>query len=389
MPLNQGQILQGRHTYEVVQFPEYQPAAATGLARMQETGQLVMVKMLGAEAGFLFTPRFELAVARLGEIQSPNIVCVRDFGAADDEAFVILDYYEGEPLHSILDGAQPYGLDQELAFYYTGQMVETLIQTHRSGLVHGEIKPGNIVVTPADNILILGFGLTLAPGFSTFSALDLSDTLPYIAPELLEIRASTVDVRADIYSTGAVVYEMLCGHPPFNGATLRDFLHMVFTGSRPLASSYNSAIAPAIDAFLMRCLAFKPAARFQTPDEMLAAFQSLQQAGRSRPSAMLVNTKGQTYEIPDKGGVLGRADPQRNSKVAIDLSNEEYGRTVSRNQARIRKVQGQWTISTYANVVNATTLNGHVLESDQKYALQDHDEIRIGGVKLVFKLPGA
>jgi eukaryotic-like serine/threonine-protein kinase len=353
---------------------------------MQETGRLVMVRLLGAEADYLFTPGFELAVARLGDIESPSIVCVRDFGAAEGEAFVILDYYEGEPLRSLLDGAGPYGLDQDLALSYAAQMVETLIQTQQSGVVHGEIKPSNILVTPAGNILILGFGLTLAPGFSTFSALDLSDTLPYIAPELLEIRASTVDVRADIYSTGAVVYEMLCGHPPFNGKFLRDFLHMVFTGSRPLASSYNPAISSATDAFLMRCLAFKPAARFQTPDEMFAALQSLQQTGRSRPSAVLVNAKGQTYQIPDTGGVLGRWDPQRNSKVAIDLSNEEYGRTVSRSQARIGKVQGQWTISTYANVVNATILNGHILESDQKYSLQDNDEIKIGGVKLVFKL---
>ena len=211
-------------------------------------------------------------------VKHPGIVEIHDFGLQDDgTAFIAMEYLEGETLKARM---------RRLGRLPTGQAVEIIRQTasalaaaHSKGIIHRDLKPDNIFIVPdpeiTERMKILDFGIAkLMEGEDAGSHRTGTGTImgtpSYMSPEQCR-GAGKVDLRADLYSLGCILFEMLCGQPPFvregSGAVLGAHMYE----PPPPPSSLEPAIAPALEAFILRLLAKEPAARFATATELIRA----------------------------------------------------------------------------------------------------------------------
>jgi serine/threonine protein kinase len=273
----------------------------------------------------------------------------------------------------------------EVGIELLGQLTYALIELDRQNLVHAALNPYAIWVSNVNRIRFLDFANS-GFGGSRPIEMDLAYTLPYMSPESVQGINSALDIRSDIYSVGAIAYHMLSGHYAVEARTVREYIHAVVTGLRKPASFYNPNLPPACDEFLNRCLEVHPDDRYQTPFAMLVAIEDLGKWAVMRPTAVLRSPSGKTYTVPESGGVLGRYDAERKSALAVDLSGEEYGRTVSRHQAKLGCIGGQWVILPCLRTTNPTVLNDRTLEPGTQYDLADGDELQIGGLTLIVEL---
>ncbi len=226
-------------------------------ARQPSLHRFVALKILPPEKASLpgFEPRFEREAHALAALTHPNIVGVHDFGKEGSLYFMALEYVEGRSLQELLE-ERP--LSREEVLRYLDQLCDGLEFAHQAGVVHRDIKPGNILIGTSGRLKICDFGLAKMLDPST-PAMTLRGTAlgtaHYMAPEQME-NAQGVDHRADIYSTGVLAYEMLTGKLP---------------GQRPDPPSRN-ALQPDLDLDrpVLRALAKNPAERYASMAEFQA-----------------------------------------------------------------------------------------------------------------------
>jgi serine/threonine-protein kinase len=209
----------------------------------------------------------------------PRVAAVYDFLETEDEFFLVMEYVEGETLRQRL--SRPIQLQEFL--HIAGQCAEALIAANDRGILHGDIKPENIMLTPAGQVKILDFGvakhiLGSGTGAEEDVTIDRAGTLAgtpaYMAPEILLQKA--VDGRADIFSLGIVFYESLTGRHPFRGDSFSVTSDRI-RGETPVpASEFNPDVSPALECILQRMLAKKPADRYANARELLADLDHLQ-----------------------------------------------------------------------------------------------------------------
>src|SRR5712691_9544431 len=186
-----------------------------------------------------FTGRFKSEARAVAALNHPNIVQIYELGSEDGDDFIVMEFVPGRALAELLPVAR-LSLDQALE--YANQIASALAAAHAAGIVHRDIKPGNIIVTDAGVIKILDFGIAkveqnVAAG-DTSSTTDpqtgsrtVLGTAAYMSPEQAE--GKVVDARSDIFSTGAVFYEMLTGRRAFDGDSTWEVLSKVFRETPP------------------------------------------------------------------------------------------------------------------------------------------------------------
>jgi serine/threonine protein kinase len=396
MKIEPGQTLNAKYQYRIVEILHQEADSALCLARLLKTGDLVDILTLAESASQHFTARFQRETELLNEIDSVHVPNIVDYGTTEEIFFVVTENVAGLLLTQVIATAPSRTIETIQACAYFRQLAEALVELDRHGITHGEIRPQNIVVSSDGVIKLLGFGAirNVAMGDDA----NMAASLPYVAPELLQVDHPKIDVRADIFSVGAVAYEMLCGHPPFDGRHVSDLIRMIVMETRPPASHYNWTLSPAIDTLLTNCMQADPRQRYQTPQDLLIAIDSVPapapepaatafltvSPAKHRPSRLvLVSGQGARYVLGDQGGLLGRNDGPQRAAIAVDLSREEHGRTVSRRQAELRRVQGQWVIIPMPGTTNPTLQNGRALKPGAICPLNIGDELQIGGVKLM------
>src|SRR5262249_20207855 len=220
-------------------------------ARQTKLDRLVAVKILPPEVARdpAFAERFTREARSLARLNHPHIVTVHDFGDVDGLYYFTMEYVDGRNLRDLLQtGALPAA--QALAII--PQLCDALQYAHDEGLVHRDIKPENILLDRKGRVKIADFGLArlvgLTPTYLTLTGThEVMGTLLYMAPEQMK-RAHTVDPRADIYSRGVVLYEMLTGELPLG---------------RFAPPSHKAAVNERLDQVVLRALAREPAARYQ------------------------------------------------------------------------------------------------------------------------------
>jgi serine/threonine protein kinase len=396
MNIEAGLVLNGKYQYRTIEVIYQDANSALCLARMPRSGQLTLLKVLVESAGRHFTAEFQREMVLLNEIDSPFVPHIVDYGTSDGHFFAVMENVEGLLLSQVID-INSGRLREGLAFSYLEQIAEALVEMGRHGIVHGEIRPQSVMVMPDGRIKLLGFGVARDLCLSPTGSNEVNTAFVYAAPELLQANGKFVlDARADIYSVGAIAYEMLTGHSPFEGVKLSDLVYMIVMETRTPASEYNPDLSAEIEAFLMKCLAKDPGDRYQTPNDLLVAIQALglaelphallEMPARKTARLVFLSSQGIRYTVPDQGGTLGRNEPDQRTAVAVDLNAEAHGRTVSRRQAQLQRVHGQWVISPYPNTTNPVLLNGSELKPGAAYPLSGGDELQIGGVKLVAQL---
>ena len=242
-------------------------------ARDEHLGRYVAIKVL--PAGTLADPharkRFRQEADALSQLNHPNIATIYDFDTQEGVDFLVMEYIPGETLSDKLRQEQ---LSEKEVVRLGLQMVEGLAAAHEQGVIHRDLKPGNLRLTTDERLKILDFGLAklvrcLSPMANTESSLDtvvFAGTLPYMAPE--QLRGAAGDVRTDIYSAGVVLYELATGRLPFPEtlptALSDDILHQAV----PPLGRLRPELSPRLEEIVLKCLGKEPENRYQSAREL-------------------------------------------------------------------------------------------------------------------------
>jgi serine/threonine protein kinase/tetratricopeptide (TPR) repeat protein len=224
--------------------------------------------------------RFEREAQVISSLNHPHICTLYDVGHQDDVDFLVMEYLEGETLEHRL-GCGPMSIDASLRCAI--DVADALDQAHRNGVIHRDLKPGNIILTKS-GAKLLDFGLA-QPWLGEWSASDdPADAAPtnaapttkgmvvgtpgYIAPERL--RGGDSDASADLFAFGAVLYEMVTGRKAFSGATRAEVMQSVLAGPPPSLFQVRPEAPRSLDRIVDRCLAADPEERWQTSRDLLS-----------------------------------------------------------------------------------------------------------------------
>ncbi|MEM9599140.1 MAG: protein kinase, partial [Acidobacteriota bacterium] len=219
----------------------------------------VVLKFLAARLGSEehARRRFEREARAASSLDHPHICTIYEIDETEDgQQFIAMAYYPGESLEDrLLRGPLPAADAVELA----SQIASGLGRAHSRGLVHRDVKPGNILISDEGEAKILDFGLARIAGEGGESGELPVGTPAYMAPE--QLRGEPVDERSDQWALGALVYEMLVGEPPFTGDKLPALMHAVVSAEAEPPSEVTSSVPPALDPVVMRALSKDPEAR--------------------------------------------------------------------------------------------------------------------------------
>jgi serine/threonine-protein kinase len=269
--------------YEVIETLARGGMGVVYKARDPLIDRVVAVKTLGLGLSPIEAQAFRKQFAReaksAGRLSHPNIVTIHDMGESDDGAYIAMEFLEGRPLRDILDSGVVLPPPKVAAIAL--QVAEGLAFAHRNGVVHCDIKPANIMVQDGDAVKITDFGIAQLPTGSRTFAGQLLGSPRYISPE--QIIGHPVDARADLFSLGAVLYEMLTGVPPFAGDSIDEILYQVINDKPEPPSQRNRSLPQAFDAIVARAMAKNPDDRYQTAAEFAAAVRPLAYGAKPTP----------------------------------------------------------------------------------------------------------
>lgn len=213
--------------------------------------------------------RFHKEARTLAKLNHPNIATVYDFDSQDAIDFLVTEYIPGETLGAKLAAAP---MPQKEVLRLGMQLADGLAAAHEAGVVHRDLKPGNLQLTPDGRLKILDFGLAQfflpASTATTESVLDLplAGTLPYQAPE--QLRGEPASARSDIYAAGAVLYEMCTGRRAFGDAPAFQVIHSILHEMPKLPREIRPKISPQLEQVVLKCLDKDPESRYHSALEL-------------------------------------------------------------------------------------------------------------------------
>jgi hypothetical protein len=250
-------------------------------ARDARLNRVVAIKVL--PEAFASDPdrlrRFQTEAEALGALNHPGLLAIFDVGTAGEIRFIVSEYLEGRTLRDVIPAG---GLPPRRVADYARQLASALAAAHERGIVHRDLKPENIFVTHDDRVKILDFGLakdvtprstdatTAAEGTAQGMVLG---TAGYMSPE--QVTGGAVDARSDLFSTGAVLYEMLSGRRAFAGSSVVETLNAILKDDPADLDERVGRALPGLPAIVSRCLAKTPRLRFQSASDLSFAIETL------------------------------------------------------------------------------------------------------------------
>ena len=282
--------------------------------------------------------RFVREARAAARIQSDHVVRVTDVAALPDGTpYMVMEYLEGEDLRALLERRGELSIEEAVG--YALQACEGLAEAHASGVIHRDLKPSNLFLSKKSNgttvLKLLDFGISKVlprageAGITTTGALMGSPL--YMAPEQMK-SSKDVDTRADVWSLGLILYELLSGRPPFEGESIPEVCLSVM-GSDPLPMSrFRADVPPALEAVLLKCLTKQREGRYETMGALARALEpfaaassrvhaerasvAIKTARSERPAGMdedeapLSSLRSAAGSKPQLGGILVRRAPE-------------------------------------------------------------------------------
>jgi eukaryotic-like serine/threonine-protein kinase len=271
----EGRILDGR--YQLGSLLGVGGMARVYLASDRVLERQVAVKVLSPPDAQdpVFVERFRREARAAARLSHPNIVAVFDSGSDADQPYLVMEYVPGQSLAQLLHRQGRLAPRQavELAI----QVGAALAAAHAQGLVHRDIKPANLMVGEDGKVQVTDFGIVKAAAATTLTGTGtVLGTAAYLSPE--QAQGHPVDARSDLYGLGCVLYELLCGSPPFGSGADRSPVAIATRHVREPPeppSLRNPQVDPALDAVVLTALAKDPAQRYQSATDMQEALQGV------------------------------------------------------------------------------------------------------------------
>jgi hypothetical protein len=296
----EGRILDGRYQLGSL-------LGAGGMARVYVATDRVLerqvaVKVLSPSDAQdpVFVERFRREARSAARLSHPNIVAVFDSGSDADQPYLVMEYVPGQSLAQLL--ARQGRLAPRRAVELAIQVCAALAAAHAQGLVHRDIKPANVLVSPDGQVQVSDFGIVKAAAATTLTGTGtVLGTAAYLSPE--QAQGGPVDARSDLYGLGCVLYELLCGSPPFGSGADRS---PVAVATRHVSeppeppSARNPQVDPALEAVVLTALAKDPAQRYQSAVELQHALERVLagDAAPALPTEPLLEPLGRTGTTP-------------------------------------------------------------------------------------------
>jgi hypothetical protein len=271
-------------------------------ATHEKLARSVAVKLLHAHLGddALMRARFEREARALAALEHPNIVSVTDFGVEGDTPYLVMELLEGQTLaERLTQGALDEANARELAL----SLLSALAYVHAAGLVHRDVKPGNVFLhrlkEGGERLKLLDFGLAKfvlgeAPEDSSLTRSGtVVGTPAYMSPE--QASGEVADARSDVYAAGVLILELVAGRLPFPGDPIEQLRGHLVAEIPKLAELNTARVAhPEFDAFIRRALAKRPAERFEDAKQMVIALEALPRPWFTRPSSVNADDHART-----------------------------------------------------------------------------------------------
>jgi eukaryotic-like serine/threonine-protein kinase len=307
-----GQVLGGR--YRVGELLGSGGMASVWLGRDLLLDRPVAVKKLTG-AGLTeptAVERFEREARTVARLAHPNIVAVHDFGSQDGEPYLVMELVEGETVGALLDRG-PLTVEQAVAI--AAQTCDGLSAAHSAGIIHRDVKPANLIVTPAGLVKICDFGIARMVHAASQASLTASavamGSANYMAPEQANDRP--MDARVDLYALGCTLYAMLTGAPPFTGDTAVTILHHHLTRSPTPLARHRRDVPVGLEALVGELLAKAPEARPATADQVKARLLA---ALPDRPFAAVRPPEPLASAVPEAAALIGVRSADATADIA-------------------------------------------------------------------------
>ena len=299
----------------------YELGPALGYGGMSEVhggrdvrlGRDIAIKILRADLARdpQFQIRFRREAQNAASLNHPAIVAVYDTGETPTPdvplPYIVMEYVAGRTLRDIVKTQGP--MEPARVCEVLADVCAALDYSHRNGIVHRDVKPANVMITPAGAVKVMDFGIARAisdaqPAVTQTAA--VIGTALYLSPE--QARGESVDARSDVYATGCVLFELLTGDPPFTGDSPVAVAYQHVREDPRSPSEAHPGVPPELDAITLKALAKNPSNRYQSAEEMREDLLRVLQG--SRPSAPLVMTPEQRTEMltGSQPAVRGRDD---------------------------------------------------------------------------------
>jgi hypothetical protein len=409
--------------YRLVELIGEGGMGAVYLAEAGQGGDRAALKVMPADlaANESFRRRFLRESRYARSVEHPNVVRVRDAGEANGALYIVMDYVQGTDLKALLAAEGP--LDPKRALGLLAQVALALDAVHGAGLIHRDVKPGNIMVSAEEEderAFLTDFGLTRSPARDSIAltaAGEFVGTYYYTAPE--QILGADPDHRVDIYSLGCVLFEAVTGEPPFQHENSADLLHAHIADPPPALSERRPGVNQAVDVVIARALAKVPKDRFATCAELIASARAAFMHNRAptpppAPPPVAVEPAPAPVDVePAPAPVAGGAPPpppaegqggklrlkvtagnaagnkiEVSDELVLGRHAEGVGRLgddaeISRRHARIARAESGFVVEDLGST-NGTFLNGRRIESPE--LLSVGDEIELGGTRMIVQV---
>ncbi|MFQ5789329.1 MAG: WD40 repeat domain-containing serine/threonine protein kinase [Acidobacteriota bacterium] len=285
--------------------------------------------------------RFYREAKSAANLRHPNIVTIYDLGEVEGEGipFIAMELLDGHPLSQVLEEGRLRGLEEKVGVVV--QICRGLDYAHKQGVIHRDIKPGNVQLLPDGSVKLLDFGIALREGSTVMTKTGLVMGTPtYMAPE--QIAGSSVDHRADMWAVGIILYELLSGRRPFESETIPALIYRIVHQPPPPLDAQAQGLPEDLVAVVSRVLNKEPDARFQDLAEMAGALQAALGAPLSAgvmPPEARERRYARNFELARtllSRGQLARALDAARRAQALEPSRAEIRSLIAEVEARLR-----------------------------------------------------